>query len=221
MVAWSTVVVLLLAGVLCAACCVAIAQAFLRNRADRVSYRLAGMWAACFATLVAGSLVISDAFGVDGAAVFAALVCLASFPLCLLLGRWWRVREMAAAVAQFHLCRAASFDAPNADELTGWTASSEAACARVARDVDLTRREEDVLILLVEGLTFSQVADQLVVSLNTVKSHVRHIYAKMGVRGKQDLLEKMQVATPDAKRRKPTVASPLSPSARTSPLPRD
>lgn len=63
-------------------------------------------------------------------------------------------------------------------------------CARLARSYDLTRREEDVLRLLMEGRTFSEVADELVVSVNTVKSHVRRVYAKMGVAGKQDLLDK-------------------------------
>ena len=44
-----------------------------------------------------------------------------------------------------------------------------------------------------EGCTFAQAADNLVVSLNTVKSHVRHLYAKMGVTGKQDLLDKVRL----------------------------
>jgi DNA-binding CsgD family transcriptional regulator len=71
------------------------------------------------------------------------------------------------------------------------TLDFEAHCARIARAYDLTRREEDVLRLLMEGCTFAQAADSLVVSLNTVKSHVRHLYAKMGVTGKQDLLDKV------------------------------
>ena len=70
----------------------------------------------------------------------------------------------------------------------------DATCARLARSYDLTRREEDVLRLLMEGRTFAEAADELVVSLNTVKSHVRRIYAKMGVNGKADLLEKVSSA---------------------------
>ena len=45
----------------------------------------------------------------------------------------------------------------------------------------LTRREEEVLRLLAEGLTNPEIAYQLEVSLATVKVHVGHIIAKLGV----------------------------------------
>jgi DNA-binding NarL/FixJ family response regulator len=46
----------------------------------------------------------------------------------------------------------------------------------------LTPREAEVLGLIAEGLTNSEIADRLVVSAATVKSHVNHIFAKAGVR---------------------------------------
>jgi DNA-binding NarL/FixJ family response regulator len=46
----------------------------------------------------------------------------------------------------------------------------------------LTPREAEVLALIAEGLTNGEIADRLVVSAATVKSHVNHIFAKIGAR---------------------------------------
>jgi DNA-binding NarL/FixJ family response regulator len=46
----------------------------------------------------------------------------------------------------------------------------------------LTPREAVVLTLIAEGLSNAQIADRLVVSQATVKSHVNRVFAKAGVR---------------------------------------
>ena len=46
---------------------------------------------------------------------------------------------------------------------------------------ELTAREVDVLRLLAQGLTSAQIAEQLILSLLTVNTHVRSIYSKLGV----------------------------------------
>jgi DNA-binding NarL/FixJ family response regulator len=45
----------------------------------------------------------------------------------------------------------------------------------------LTKREIEVLRLLTIGLTSTQIAEQLVISLPTVNTHVGSIYTKLGV----------------------------------------
>jgi LuxR family transcriptional regulator, maltose regulon positive regulatory protein len=45
----------------------------------------------------------------------------------------------------------------------------------------LTARELEILHLLATGSSNQQIAHQLVISLNTVKRHVQHIIAKLGV----------------------------------------
>jgi DNA-binding NarL/FixJ family response regulator len=46
----------------------------------------------------------------------------------------------------------------------------------------LTPREAEVLALIADGLSNGEIAERLVVSAATVKSHVNHIFAKAGVR---------------------------------------
>lgn len=47
--------------------------------------------------------------------------------------------------------------------------------------VELTEREQEVLVLLVEGLNNNQIAERLVITLSTVKFHVSSILSKLGV----------------------------------------
>lgn len=46
---------------------------------------------------------------------------------------------------------------------------------------NLSAREQEVLVLLVEGLSNQQIAARLFISLDTVKSHMRHIMDKLNV----------------------------------------
>jgi DNA-binding NarL/FixJ family response regulator len=46
---------------------------------------------------------------------------------------------------------------------------------------NLSEREMDVLRKLVEGLAYKQIADALSVSIDTVRTHLRHVYRKMQV----------------------------------------
>ncbi len=50
----------------------------------------------------------------------------------------------------------------------------------------LTPREEEILGLLAQGFRYQEIADQLFISLDTVRTHIRHIYEKMHVRSRTE-----------------------------------
>lgn len=48
----------------------------------------------------------------------------------------------------------------------------------------LTPREQEVLELAAQGLSAAEMADRLSISLPTVKTHLHHVYDKLGVGGR-------------------------------------
>lgn len=47
------------------------------------------------------------------------------------------------------------------------------------QDFGLSGREKEVLSLMVEGLSNKQISDQLVITIDTVKAHVKHVLSKL------------------------------------------
>ena len=62
-------------------------------------------------------------------------------------------------------------------------------CARVAQRYGLTRREEEVLVLMMRGYTLARIGEELYVADSTMKTHSRHIYRKVGVGNRNELQE--------------------------------
>ena len=61
---------------------------------------------------------------------------------------------------------------------------------RFAENLGLTKRESEVLRLLLEGKNNQNIASAMGVSLGTVKAHLNHIYGKVGIKTRQELKER-------------------------------
>lgn len=62
-------------------------------------------------------------------------------------------------------------------------------CDAVAEHYGLSPRERDVFDLLVRGRSIDYIAQNLTISFNTAKSHIRHIYVKTDVHSRQELID--------------------------------
>lgn len=67
---------------------------------------------------------------------------------------------------------------------------------KLARLYGLTHREEEVLSCLVEGMSRVQIQERLVLSESTVRTHMRHLYAKLGVHSKEEAVGMVTSAEP-------------------------
>jgi DNA-binding NarL/FixJ family response regulator len=59
-------------------------------------------------------------------------------------------------------------------------------------NLPLTRREIDVLKILMDNSSNDVIADKLFISKNTVKTHVRNLFLKFEIRNKEELLDKVK-----------------------------
>jgi LuxR family maltose regulon positive regulatory protein len=87
------------------------------------------------------------------------------------------VRQLLATAAQ-------QSPSPYVLSLSRW--SVEAALASDEERALLSAREREVLVYLADRMTYAEIAEQLFISQNTVKSHAKSVYTKLGVRGRRE-----------------------------------
>ena len=59
-------------------------------------------------------------------------------------------------------------------------------------DFGLTLREREVLEFLSDGLSYQKIADKLMISLSTIRTHISNIYEKLHVNSKVEAIRKIK-----------------------------
>ncbi|MEG0620577.1 MAG: LuxR C-terminal-related transcriptional regulator [Raoultibacter sp.] len=62
-------------------------------------------------------------------------------------------------------------------------------CAELTATYRLSPREKEVFTLLAQGRTRTFIQNELVLSGSTIKTHVSHIYTKMDVHDRQEMMD--------------------------------
>lgn len=69
------------------------------------------------------------------------------------------------------------------------SSGSEEVAAEFIRRYGITPREKEIIEQVARGLSNQQIADELYVSLPTVRTHIYHVFQKTGVRNRVELLK--------------------------------
>lgn len=137
--------------------------------------------AATLAGVLAGSLIIDTV--TLGAIATLCVLTMGTF-LVLCVGTFWVGDDNAA--------RKAWGLRPKRSARKFYDETRAERVAELSERYGLTRREREVLLMLAHGKRPNQVADEMVVTINTVRSHIRSIYAKMGLHSSDDLAEVLE-----------------------------
>ncbi|SEO96902.1 helix-turn-helix transcriptional regulator [Denitrobacterium detoxificans] len=62
-------------------------------------------------------------------------------------------------------------------------------CETIARKAGLTPRETEIFIMMARGRNGRFIMDHFTISRNTAKSHIKHVYSKLGVHSHQELID--------------------------------
>ena len=128
-------------------------------------YRLAALTELAMSVVAfAFGLMLQTFTGMGRFLVNGALYAVVVIALALL----WRMRGIA-------------IEAPKPVDVGG-------ACARLAAEASLTPREAQVLELLAQGRSRVFMQEELGLSDSTIKAHTSHVYQKLGVHSKQELI---------------------------------
>lgn len=162
---------------------------------DVPSYRVVGFACAVYAAVsIAWVVLMSRATVIDTTLVLLAAYAVVVFAMRVNWRRPAAASSRSAANAAERSVLPASGDEASADA-TNALDSTERLHALIAKRCDevadrygLSPREREVFACMARGRTRAGIQEDLVLSGNTVKTHVAHIYAKLDVHDRQEMM---------------------------------
>lgn len=163
----------------------------------RVAMVLVSLGYACMRMLFLVGLYVPGMFGVPSYSRYFESTSLLMFLIYLVFAvaliLTWRDRKVD---------QSASTDIPDADiaaentggEAKGSPADKSEALFSIAQQYGLTRRETEILGLYSKGRDINYMCENLYLSRNTVKGHLKRIYSKLDIHSKQELINIVEAA---------------------------
>lgn len=147
---------------------------------DVPSYRVIGVAGTVYAAAsIAWVVLLSRAAIVDTLLVMLATYAFVVVALCAV----WFVPQRGGSVGT----EGEGAGGDETSQLLARTVSET--CQEMAQRYGLSPRETEVFTLLAQGRTRAFIQDELVLSGSTIKTHVSHIYAKMDVHDRQEMMD--------------------------------
>ena len=106
-------------------------------------------------------------------------------------GPWWRSWWFLALLVAFMFFFLYQLKRTRIRRMTA-KIKTEAALEQVYSNFNISPREKEILILLLKGKTNKEIEEQLFIELSTVKIHVHHIFRKLGINNRTQLLRLFQ-----------------------------
>lgn len=212
----------LVMGTLTAFLVVLVFSALFWDRAPEVIQVFSGVWLVLLEAILFVSCCLCLEIEADGLRAFCFIqgsvyVCLALGNLAGICAADLGLHDDTFLLMSFLLCIALvivvvlsgavrerkCIKSPNASELIGQVKDTspfqdnrDAALAKLAKECAVTARELEVLRLFSHGRSTRRIAEELVLSEHTVRTHLKRAYAKLDLHSRQDILdaidEKMQ-----------------------------
>jgi ligand-binding sensor domain-containing protein/DNA-binding CsgD family transcriptional regulator len=104
---------------------------------------------------------------------------------------WWRSWWFLSLLAALAILIFSQWKRTRVRRMTA-RIKTEAALEQVFSKFNISPREREILVLLLKGKSNKEIEDQLFIELSTVKIHVHHIFRKLGISNRAQLLRLFQ-----------------------------